>query len=47
MLRFVCVAAVLTIGRFCEQASELAVSERWYARTALDELLGICPSGRL
>lgn len=38
------VAAVLTIGRFCEQASELALSERWYARTALDELLGICPS---
>jgi transposase len=38
------VAAVLTIGRFCEQASELALSERWYARTALDDLLGICPS---
>jgi hypothetical protein len=38
------VAAVLTIGRFCEQASELALSDRWYARTALDDLLGICPS---
>ena len=38
------VAAVLTIGRFCEQASELALSQRWYARTALDDLLGICPS---
>ncbi|MFA5264678.1 MAG: IS1634 family transposase, partial [Opitutaceae bacterium] len=38
------VVAILVIGRFCEQASELALSERWYARTALDELLGVCPS---
>jgi len=37
------VAAILTIGRFCEQASELALSERWYARTALDDLLGVSP----
>jgi transposase len=35
------VAAILTIGRFCDQASELALSERWYARTALDDLLGV------
>ena len=37
------VACILTVGRFCEQGSELALSERWYARTALDDLLGICP----
>lgn len=37
------VAAILTIGRFCDQASELALSERWYARTALDDLLGVSP----
>jgi len=37
------VAAILAVGRFCEQASERALSERWYARTALDDLLGVCP----
>ena len=35
------VAAILCIGRFCAQASELALSERWYAQTALDDLLGV------
>ncbi|MEM7396091.1 MAG: IS1634 family transposase, partial [Verrucomicrobiota bacterium] len=34
-------AAILVIGRFCSQASELALSERWYAQTALDDLLGV------
>jgi transposase len=38
------VAAILTIGRFCEQASELGLSEQWYGRTALDDLIGVCPS---
>lgn len=35
------VACVLAIGRFCAQGSELALGERWYARTALDDLLGL------
>lgn len=35
------VAAVLTVGKFCGQASELGVAEEWYARTALEDLCGI------
>lgn len=35
------VACVLTIARFCGQLSELGVAERWYRRTALDDLLGV------
>ncbi len=35
------VAAVLAINRLCAPASELAVEERWYPSTALDDLLGI------
>ena len=35
------VACVLTIARFCGQPSELGVAERWFQRTALDELLGV------
>jgi transposase len=35
------VAAVLTVGKFCGQASELGIAEEWYARTALDDLCGI------
>lgn len=35
------VACVLTIARFCAQPSELGVAERWFQRTALDELLGV------
>lgn len=34
-------ACVLALGRFCGQLSELAVAERWYDDTALDDLLGI------
>ena len=37
------VAAILTIARFCEPASELHIEEKWYARTALEELLGVSP----
>lgn len=37
------VAAILTIARFCEPASELHVEEKWYRRTALEELLGVSP----
>jgi transposase len=33
-------AAILTIARFCEPASELHIANTWYQRTALEELLG-------
>jgi hypothetical protein len=35
------IACVLTLGRFCAQPSELALAERWYEETALEDLLGI------
>src|SRR5437763_8129966 len=35
------VAAVLAINRLCAPGSELAIEERWYPSTALDDLLGI------
>ena len=35
------IGCVLTIARFCAQESELGVAERWYGRTALEDLLGI------
>ena len=35
------VAAVLAINRLCAPGSELALEERWYPSTALDDLLGI------
>ncbi len=35
------VACLLTSARFCGQPSELAVAERWYAATALADLLGV------
>lgn len=35
------VAAVLTVGKFCGEASELGIAENWYARTALEDLCGI------
>jgi len=38
------VASILSVGRFCAQSSELALSENWYAHTALDELLGVNPA---
>ena len=34
-------AAVLAINRLCAPDSELAIEERWYPSTALDDLLGI------
>ena len=36
-------AAILTIARFCEPASELHIADTWYRRTALEELLGVTP----
>jgi transposase len=35
------VACILTVARFCAQPSELSVAERWYADTALADLLGV------
>ena len=35
------IAAVLAINRLCAPGSELAVEQRWYPSTALDDLLGI------
>ncbi len=37
------VAAILAIARFCEPSSELHIEEKWYRRTALEELLGVSP----
>lgn len=37
------VAAILTIARFCEPSSELHIEEKWYRRTALEDLLGVGP----
>jgi len=36
-------AAILTVARFCEPASELHIANTWYQRTALEELLGAAP----
>jgi transposase len=35
------VAALLAINRLCAPGSELAIEERWFPSTALDDLLGI------
>jgi transposase len=35
------VAAILVIARLCEPSSELYVAERWYPRTALEDLIGV------
>ena len=35
------VTALLTINRLCAPGSELAIEQRWYPSTALDDLLGI------
>jgi len=35
------IACILSIGRLCAQSSELSLSEHWYAKTALDDLLGV------
>src|SRR6202047_2290868 len=40
------IAAVLAINRLCAPGSELAIEERWYPSTALDDLLEI-PEGKV
>ena len=42
-VRWNVVAAILTIGRFCEPSSELHIEESWYGRTVLEDLLGVSP----
>jgi len=39
-------ACILTLARFCGQRSELEVAERWYADSALEDLLGV-PFGQV
>lgn len=34
-------AAVLVVARLCAPSSELRIAESWFAKTALDDLLGI------
>ena len=34
-------ACILAVARFCGQRSELEVAERWYADSALEDLLGV------
>jgi transposase len=40
------VAAVLAVNRLCAPGSELAIEQRWYPTTALDDLLKI-PEGKI
>lgn len=35
------VACILSVARLCEPSSDLAVAERWYVKTALEDLLGV------
>jgi hypothetical protein len=35
------IACILTVARFCGNQSELEVAERWYAASALEDLLGV------
>ena len=37
------VAAVLTVGKFCGQASELSIAQNWFSRTALEEIVSASP----
>lgn len=37
------VAAILSIARLCGPSSELHIEEKWYRRTALEDLLGVTP----
>lgn len=40
------IACILTLARFCGQKSELEVAQRWYADSALEDLLGV-PFGQV
>ena len=34
-------AEILTMARFCEPGSELSIEQRWYGKTALEDLVGV------
>lgn len=36
-------ACLLVLARFCAPSSELQIAEHWFAKTALDDLLGVRP----
>lgn len=36
-------ACILALARFCAPSSELQIADFWYAKTALDDLLGVAP----
>jgi transposase len=36
-------ACILTLARLCAPSSELQIADFWYAKTALDDLLGVAP----
>jgi hypothetical protein len=38
------VASLLAVARFCGQRSELGIAERWYAHSAIEDLLGVDPA---
>ena len=40
-VRWPMMAAIISIARFCKPASELHIEEKWYRRTALEDLLGV------
>jgi len=40
-IRWAMMASILTLARFCAPSSELQISEFWYEKTALDDLLGV------
>lgn len=37
-------ACILVLARFCAPSSELQIADFWYAKTALDDLLGVAPA---
>jgi transposase len=36
-------ACILVLARFCAPSSELHIAESWYAKTALEDILGVAP----
>jgi len=36
-------ACILTLARFCAPSSELHIAQSWYAKTALEDILGVAP----
>jgi transposase len=40
-IRWGVIAEILTLGRFCAPGSELSIEERWYPKSALEDLVGV------